>query len=422
MIQYRRFVLKNGLKVILHQDYSTPLVAVNILYNVGSKDEQPDRTGFAHLFGHLMFGGSVNIKDFDTPLHNAGGENNAFTNGDITNFYDTVPVENLETVLWLESDRMLSISFNKRSLDVQKKVVVEEFKEVCLNPPYGDAWHHLSDMNYKVHPYRWPTIGLVPEHIEQAKAEDVKAFFKKYYCPANAILVVAGPLETNQTLSLVDKWFGDIEGGNRNIRNLPTEPEQTQLQRRIIHTYVPAASMYMTFKMPGRMNPDFYAIDLLSDIMGDGNSSRLYDRLLRDQKLFSYIDAYITGSIEPGIFVIEGRPAEGVSIEQAEKAIWHEIKLLQDHLVDDEELLKLKRKLETSNAFSETSILNKAINLAYYELLGEPDLINTEFDYYNEVSPQQIYKVANEILQPDRCNVLIYMPEQKTEQAAGEMS
>ena len=415
MIQYRRFILRNGLRVILHQDNSTPLVAVNILYNVGSKDELSDRTGFAHLFEHLMFGGSVNIKDFDTPLHNAGGENNAFTNGDITNFYDTVPVENLETVLWLESDRMLSLSFNKRSLDVQRKVVVEEFKEVCLNQPYGDAWHHLSDMNYKVHPYRWPTIGLVPEHIEQAKAEDVKAFFKKYYCPANAILVVAGPLEYDDTLALIDKWFGNIEGGSKNIRNLPSEPEQLKPERRTIHSYVPAASLYMTFKMPGRMHPDFYAIDLLSDIMGDGASSRLYDRLLRDQKLFSYIDAYITGSIEPGIFVIEGRPSEGITIEQAEAAIWHEIGIICQTLVEDEELLKLKRKLETSNAFSETSILNKAINLAYYELLGEPDLINTEFDYYYQVTPEEILKVANEILQASRSNVLVYLPEEKPE-------
>lgn len=413
MIQYRRFLLKNGLRVVLHQDYTTPLAAVNILYNVGSKDEMPDKTGFAHLFEHLMFGGSINIKDFDTPLHNAGGENNAFTNGDITNFYDTVPIENLETVLWLESDRMLSLAFSKRSLDVQRKVVVEEFKETCLNQPYGDAWHHLSDMNYKVHPYRWPTIGLEPSHIEEAKAEDVKVFFEKYYCPSNAILVLAGPFEYEFALGLVQKWFGDIEPGNKNQRSLPTEKEQTIPQRKVQYSYVPAASLYMTFKMPGRMHPDFYAIDLLSDVLGDGSSSRLYDKLLREQKLFSYIDAYITGSIEPGLFVIEGRPADGVTVEIAEAAIWREIELIQQELVDNNELIKLKRKLETSNAFSETSILNKAINLAYYELLGEPDLINTEFDYYNEVTPEEIKKAACEILQKQRCNVLVYLPSDK---------
>jgi predicted Zn-dependent peptidase len=388
------------------------MVAVNVLYNVGSKDEFDTKTGFAHLFEHLMFGGSVNIKDFDTPLHNAGGENNAFTNGDITNFYDTVPIENLDTVLWLESDRMLALAFNKRSLNVQKKVVVEEFKETCLNQPYGDAWHHLSDMNYKQHPYRWPTIGLDPIHIEQAELEDVKSFFHKYYCPANAILVVAGPIQIEETLQKINAWFGEIAPGVKNIRHLPTEQEQENQPSRIQKSHVPAENLYITFKMPGRMHPDFYAIDLLSDILGDGSSSRFYDRLVKDQKLFSYIDAYITGSIEPGLFVIEGRPSENVSIEVAEQAIWTEIDKIQKELINEEELLKLKRKLETSNAFSETSILNKAINLAYYELLNEPDLINTEFDYYYAVSAVEIKKVANEILQKSRSNVLVYVPDE----------
>lgn len=413
MIRYRRFILNNGLRVVLHQDYTTPLAAINILYNVGSKDENPDKTGFAHLFEHLMFGGSVNIRDFDTPLHHAGGENNAFTNGDITNFYDTVPVENLETVLWLESDRMISLAFNQKSLNVQKKVVVEEFKETCLNEPYGDAWHHLSDMNYKKHPYRWPTIGLKPDHIEGATAQDVKDFFRKYYCPANAILVLAGPFEYEYALALVNKWFGDIKPGKANQRNLPDETEQMKKERRVVCSHVPATSLYMTFRMPERMHPDFYAIDLLSDILGDGTSSRLYDRLLKNQKLFSYIDGYITGSVEPGVFVIEGRPAEGVSVEEAEDAIWKELEILKCELVDEDELLKLKRKLETSNAFSETSILNIAINLAYYEMLDEPDLINTEFDYYNAVTEQDIQKVANDILQEHRCNTLVYLPEEK---------
>ncbi len=412
MIQFKRFVLKNQLRVILHTDFTTPMVAVNVLYNVGSKDEFDTKTGFAHLFEHLMFGGSVNIKDFDTPLHNAGGENNAFTNGDITNFYDTVPIENLDTVLWLESDRMLALAFNKRSLNVQKKVVVEEFKETCLNQPYGDAWHHLSDMNYKQHPYRWPTIGLDPIHIEQAELEDVKSFFHKYYCPANAILVVAGPIQIEETLQKINAWFGEIAPGVKNIRHLPTEQEQENQPSRIQKSHVPAENLYITFKMPGRMHPDFYAIDLLSDILGDGSSSRFYDRLVKDQKLFSYIDAYITGSIEPGLFVIEGRPSENVSIEVAEQAIWTEIDKIQKELINEEELLKLKRKLETSNAFSETSILNKAINLAYYELLNEPDLINTEFDYYYAVSAVEIKKVANEILQKSRSNVLVYVPDE----------
>lgn len=415
MIDYTRHTLSNGLILLINIDHTTPLVAVNILYNVGSKDESVDKTGFAHLFEHLMFGGSENIPDFDTPLQNAGGENNAFTNSDITNFYDTVPIDNIETVLWLESDRMKQLAFNKKSLSIQKKVVVEEFKETCLNQPYGDAWHLLSDMVYKVHPYRWPTIGLVPEHIEKARLDDVKSFFSKFYCPSNAILAISGPIEVDQTIALVEKWFGDIPAGNKNDRNLPVEIPQQAYQKKIQYASVPADNMYMAFKMPGRMDPAFYAIDLLSDIMGDGQSSRLYEHLLKDLKKFAYIDAYITGSIEPGMFVIEGKPADGVSIEEAEELIWAEIEELKKALIPTDELLKLKHILETSNAFSETSALNKAINLSYYELLGEPDLINTEFDYYNAVTPEDIRKAANDILRKENCSVLVYKHKQEQE-------
>lgn len=415
MIDYTRHTLSNGLILLINIDHTTPLVAVNILYNVGSKDESVDKTGFAHLFEHLMFGGSENIPDFDTPLQNAGGENNAFTNSDITNFYDTVPIENIETVLWLESDRMKQLAFNKKSLSIQKKVVVEEFKETCLNQPYGDAWHLLSDMVYKVHPYRWPTIGLVPEHIEKARLDDVKSFFSKFYCPSNAILAISGPIEVAQTIALVEKWFGDIPAGIKNDRNLPVELPQQAYQKKIQHASVPADNMYMAFRMPGRMDPAFYAIDLLSDIMGDGQSSRLYEHLLKDLKKFAYIDAYITGSIEPGMFVIEGKPADGVSIEEAEELIWAEIEELKKTLIPTDELLKLKHILETSNAFSETSALNKAINLSYYELLGEPDLINTEFDYYNVVTPEDIRKAANDILRKENCSVLVYKHKQEQE-------
>ena len=408
MIDYTRHSLNNGLILLINIDHTTPLVAVNILYNVGSKDEHEDKTGFAHLFEHLMFGGSVNIPDFDTPLQNAGGENNAFTNSDITNYYDTVPIENFETVLWLESDRMLQLGFNKKSLSTQRKVVVEEFKETCLNQPYGDAWHLLSDMVYKEHPYRWPTIGLVPEHIENARLEDVKSFFTKYYCPSNAIMAISGPVDTEPTLALVEKWFGDIPAGNKNLRNLPVEAPQQAYQKKIQYANVPADNIYMAFKMPGRMDPGFYAIDLLSDIMGDGQSSRLYEHLLKELKKFAYIDAYITGSIEPGMFVIEGKPTDGVTVEEAEELIWAEIDQLKTELIPTDELLKLKHIQETSNAFSETSALNKAINLSYYELLGEPNLINTEFDYYNAVTPEEIRQAAVDILNKVNCSVLIY--------------
>ncbi len=400
---------------MINEDHTTPLVAFNILYNVGSKDETIDKTGFAHLFEHLMFGGSENIPDFDTPLQNAGGENNAFTNSDITNYYDTVPIENFETVLWLESDRMKQLAFNKKSLSTQRKVVVEEFKETCLNQPYGDAWHILSDMVYKVHPYRWPTIGLVPEHIEKAKLDDVKTFFGKYYCPANAIMAISGPVDPVQTLALIEKWFGDIPAGNKNIRNLPVEAPQEAYQKKFQYAAVPADNLYMAFKMPGRMDPGYYAIDLLSDIMGDGQSSRLYEHLLKDLKKFAYIDAYITGTIEPGMFVIEGKPTDGVSTDEAEQLIWDDIEQLKKELIPTDELLKLKHILETSNAFSETSALNKAINLSYYELLGEPNLINTEFDYYNAVTPEDIRQAAIDILRRENCSVLVYKQHKETE-------
>lgn len=399
---------------MVNEDFATKLVAFNVLYDVGSKDEQPDKTGFAHLFEHLMFGGSENIPDFDTPLQNAGGENNAFTNSDITNYYDTVPLENLETVLWLESDRMKQLAFKSKSLNVQKKVVVEEFNETCLNQPYGDAWHLISEMVYKKHPYRWPTIGLVPEHIENTKLNDVKDFFNKFYCPANAILAISGPIKSEEALKLIEKWFGDIPSGEKNNRNLPEEARHKAYQRKIKLDNVPAENIYMSFLMTGRMHPDFYAIDLLSDILGDGASSRLYDRLLKDKKLFSYIDAYITGSIEPGMLIIEGKPSEGVTADDAEAAIWKEIEELKKELIPINELQKLKHKLETSNAFSETSTLNKAINLSYYELLGEPDLINTEFDYYNKVTPEEIKEAAINVLTRENCSVLVYKPMEKS--------
>ena len=395
---------------MVNDDFTTSLVAVNILYDVGSKDESPDKTGFAHLFEHLMFGGSANIPDFDTPLHNAGGENNAFTNSDITNFYDTVPIENIETVLWLESDRMKQLAFKSKSLNTQKKVVVEEFKETCLNQPYGDAWHLISEMVYKKHPYRWPTIGLTPDHIENATLDDVKSFFNRFYCPANAIIAISGPIIPSDALRLIEKWFGDIPSGEKNARKLPIEEPQKEYQRKIQLSAVPTENMYMCFKMTERMHPEFYAIDLLSDILGDGASSRLYERLLKDKKLFSYIDAYITGSVEPGMFIIEGKPSDGITIEDCEKAVWQEIEQLKKEEIPENELQKLKHKLETSNAFSETSTLNKAINLSYYELLDEPDLINTEFEYYNKVRPEDIMKAAKDILREENCAVLIYKP------------
>lgn len=400
--------MKNGLRVLVHEDDSTPMVAVNVLYNVGSKDESPDKTGFAHLFEHLMFGGSANIPDFDEPLQLAGGENNAFTNNDITNFYDLLPAENLEIGLWLESDRMFSLNFSKKVLEVQRKVVLEEFKETCLNEPYGDVWHHLSDLCYTTHPYRWPTIGKVPRHVEEATLKDVKDFFYKYYRPNNAILAIAGNIKKEEVMRLVEKWFGDIPAGEKYVRSLPPEPPQVQLNQRITEAKVPVDSFYLAFHTGSRTHPDYYAIDLLSDVLCNGGSSRLYRRLLKNEELFSSIDCYITGSVDPGLLIVEGKPSKGVSFETAEAAIWRELELVKKELVSERELQKLKNKTETALVFSEASVLNKAINLAFYEMLDDADMINREAELYNDVTSEHIRRVAAETLTEENCSKLYY--------------
>jgi len=387
------------------------MAAVNVLYNVGARDESPDKTGFAHLFEHLMFGGSAHVEDFDEPLQIAGGENNAFTNNDITNFYDILPANNIETAFWLESDRMLSLNFDERVLEVQRKVVVEEFKESCLNEPYGDAWHHLTDLAYKVHPYRWPTIGKVPKHVEEATMDDVKDFFFKYYRPNNAILVVAGNVTVPQVRELAEKWFGEIPSGRPLQRNLPPEPPQRKLQQRINEAKVPVDALYLAFHTPSRTHPDFYVADLLSDILCNGQSSRLYRRLLRERQLFSTIDAYVTGSIDPGLFVIEGQPVAGVTLEQAEAAIWEELQILKSETIGERELQKIKNKVESSLVFSESNILNKAISLAFFELLGDAELINSEIEIYRQIRAEDLLRVAREVLTEENCSELYYKAE-----------
>lgn len=384
------------------------MAAVNVLYNVGARDESPDKTGFAHLFEHLMFGGSANIPDFDTPIQMAGGENNAFTNNDITNFYDIMPAENLEVALWLESDRMMSLNFDERVLEVQRKVVVEEFKETCLNEPYGDVWHHIADMAFKVHPYRWPTIGKVPKHVEDATLDDVRSFFYRYYRPNNAILAVVGNVKAAAVKPLVEKWFGDIPSGDPMERKLPQEPPQKRLERRINEANVPVDAIYLAFHMPARSHPDYYVADLISDVLSNGSSSRLYRRLLKEQELFSSIDCYVSGSIDPGLFIIEGKPADGVSLDQASAAIWKELQELKDGPIPEEELQKLKNKMESTLIFSELNILNKAINLSFFELLGDAELINTEAGFYQRVTTADLHRVANEILTEENCSELYY--------------
>lgn len=408
MIYFEKFTLDNGLRVLVHEDPSTPVAAVNILYNIGSKDESPERTGFAHLFEHLMFGGSAHVEDFDRPLQMAGGDSNAFTNSDLTNFYNTLPAENLEVAFWLESDRMGYLNINPKKLEVQRQVVLEEFSETCLNQPYGDVWHHLYKQAFQRHPYRWPTIGLTPEHIEEATLEDVRSFYHRFYCPNNAILVVAGPVQTEEVRRLVEKWFGELSPGPEYRRDLPQEKPSRHLRRTVVEADVPVDGLYMAFHMPGRDEFDFYVCDLLSDILGNGSSSRLYRRLYKQQQLFSSIDAYITGSVEPGLLIIEGKAAEGVSLQQAEAAVWAELAPLREGPISRDELQKLKNKIETTLVFSETNILNKAINLAFFELLGRPQLINEEAELYRRINAEDLHRVAAQVFREDNAVVLHY--------------
>ena len=409
MIDFKRFTLDNGMRLLVHEDQSTPLVAVNLLYQVGSRDEKADKTGFAHLFEHLMFGGSAHVPDFDTPLQNAGGDSNAFTNSDITNYYDVIPSENLETVLWLESDRMQSLRINEKTLKVQKQVVIEEFKESHTNIPYGDAWHLLLDMCYRIHPYNWPTIGKRIEHISEASLEDVKAFFKKYYRPNSTILTLAGNISPEKAFDLVNKWFGDIPGGEPIIRDIPLEPAQAEVQKLIVKRDVPSDAIYMAFPMADRFHPDYYAADLISDMLANGPSCRLHQHLIKNQKIFSHVDAYVTGTIDPGLFMLEGKLNESHNVEEGEKALLKELELIRKGEFADAELVKVKNKMESSIIFSETNILSIAMNMAFFEYLGDPDWINVETEFYNKVTRDDIIRVANDLFLEHRKNVLVYL-------------
>ncbi len=409
MIQYDRFVLGNGLRVLVHTDKSSPMVAVNLLYDVGSRNEVPEKTGFAHLFEHLMFGGSANAPSFDQPIQLAGGDNNAFTNTDITNFYCTIPSENLETILWLEADRMQNLVLDEQALDIQRKVVVEEFYETSINQPYGDVWHLLSALAYKNHPYRWPTIGIDPSHIEHANIEDVSAFYKRYYGPNNAVLTLSGNIDTAKAKKLAEKWFGSIEPRDRPEFIPPLEDHQIEIRRERHHRNVPANALYMAFHMCPRTHPDYPAIDLLSDVLANGKSSFLYQRLLKKQRICHSIDAYISGTKDAGLFIVEARPAKGITLETLEARIWEELEGVSRIPISESILEKIKNKVENTMEFSGVSIQGKAMHLAYYEWLGDPDLINTEIELYTAVSVEDIQRVAKEVLVRENCSVLEYV-------------
>mgnify|MGYP001002777000 CR=1 FL=1 len=417
MIAFKKFILDNGLRVLVHEDTNSPMACMNILYDVGARDEQEDKTGFAHLFEHLMFSGSINIPNYDQPLQRVGGENNAFTSNDITNYYITLPAKNLETAFWLESDRMLGLAFNKQGLEVQRNVVIEEFKQRYLNQPYGDVWLRLRNLAYKVHPYKWATIGKEIKHIEEAKMEDVKAFFKKFYAPNNAIMAVTGNVTVDEVKILAEKWFSDIPAQERNFRDLPMEPKQTEERREEVHAEVPVNSIYLAFHSVERLHQDYQIIDLLSDILARGTSSRLYRRLVKNKPMFSEINAYVVGSIDHNLVVVEGKPLENVSFIEAEEAIWEELNLLKTTLVSEEELTKVKNKIESTMVFAELSILDKAMNLAFYELLGDAELYNLEVSKYAQITVEDILRVANETFTKENSSTLLYHAQKTGEYA-----
>ena len=408
MIQFEKFQLDNGLKVLVHQDSSTPMAVVNVLYNVGAKDEDPAKTGFAHLFEHLMFGGSVNIPVYDEPLQRAGGENNAYTTNDLTNYYCQIPAENIETAFWLESDRMLSLAFSKKSLEVQRKVVCEEFKEHYINKPYGDAWHKMRSLAYTKHPYRWMTIGASLQHVEDATMEDVKDFFFQFYRPNNAILVVTGNVQTEQVKQLAQKWFGPIEAGKPYVRNLPKEPMQEKSRTMDVRADVPLDMLMMTWHMGGRFDEGYHATDLITEVLGGGTSARLYEQLIKVKQIFSSIDCYHFGTVDPGLLVIEGKLVKGISMAVAEKAVLEEIEKIKNEILDAKEVQKVINKTESVICFEDMSIMNRAHSLAYYELLGDADLMNKELGMYQRVTPSMIQHTAQEIFQENNRNTLYY--------------
>lgn len=404
---FTKHTLQNGLTVIHHPDFNTKLCVLNILYRVGSKDESPDKTGFAHLFEHLMFGGSKNVPDFDTVLQTAGGDNNAFTSNDITNYYLTLPFNNIETGLWIESDRMFSLDINQKSLDVQRNVVIEEFKERYLNQPYGDTWLKLLPLAYRDHPYSWPTIGKEIAHIEEARLSDVKEFFDSFYAPNNAILVIAGHIEEAKALELVTKWFGDIPARKVNRPAYKPEPVQESPRHLEIKAPVPLDMILKAWHMPGRMDAGYYETDLLSDMLGSGKSSRLYQQLVKEKGLFSEIDCYITGDVEPGLFIVEGKLSKGISIESGDAAIQE---LLRDTLLEltEEELQKVKNKTETTLLFNDVNVLNRAMKLAYSEMLGDIDLATRETAYYQAVKLADLVANGQTLLTENNCSTLYY--------------
>lgn len=407
MINYQEHLLSNGLNLITHVDKSTPLAVVNLLYKVGSRNEHPEKTGFAHLFEHLMFGGSKNVPDYDKVLQKVGAENNAFTNTDITNYYIVLSAENLETALWVESDRMMHLNLDQKSLDTQKKVVVEEFKQRYLNVPYGDIWLKLRPLAYQVHPYRWPTIGKEIKHIEDANLDDVQAFHESYYSPNNAVLTISGNIDPNKARDLAEKWFGNIPTSKNGKLEIPVEPKQTIPRQMEVEEKVPLNAIYKAYHMPGRTGKDYFTADLLGDLLGRGKSSRLYQNLVKDKKIFNNVHAYITGSADPGLLLISGNVNAGIDLEEANNCILEEIYLVKKNL-NDLEVDKVINQAESSAYFSEIELLNRSITLSVANSLGNTNLVNEEIEIIKKAEKSDVLDIANKILVPENCSTLFY--------------
>lgn len=408
MVKFDRFQLSNGLQVVVNRDTTTPIVAMNILYKVGSRDESVRRTGFAHLFEHLMFGGSENIPKYDIPLEKAGGDNNAFTNSDFTNYYLTIPKNNLEIAFWLESDRMNKLTISDHALNVQRQVVIEEFKQNYLNQPYGDIYLLLKPLVYKKHPYRWITIGKNISHIEKASLQYVKNFYKRYYNPDNAILSISGDVSIDNIKMLANSWFGTIKPGNKIANPYPQEPEQTSPRTKVVFRDVPQDAVIMAWPMPRRTDINFYDSDLISDILSNGKSSRLHRKLVLEKNMFSEINAFVSGDIDQGLFIVIAKLLDKVTTKDAIDGINEELNNIKSNKVSNDELTKVKNKIEASLMFSQSSVLSKAMNLGYYEMLGDAEGINEEYMKYQNVTIESITETAQLIFNPDRQNTIIY--------------
>lgn len=408
MIHFSKKQFNNQLPVIINPDPATSIVTVNVLYNVGSKHESADKTGFAHLFEHLMFGGSLHISSFDHQVEKAGGTNNAFTNSDFTSYYISLPSSNLEMALWLESDRMLGLNFSEENLSVQKNVVIEEFKQNYLNQPYGDVWLLLRPLAYKQHPYQWPTIGKEISHIEQATLQDVKDFYYSHYAPNNAIISISGNVHPATTYHMVEKWFSDIEQRTIHQPSIPQEPPQKEPRSLSVERNVPLNAIYKAYHMCSRTHPDFYATDMISDILSNGISSRLYQKLVKEKKMFYHLDAFISGEVDTGLFLIAGKLHNKVRMEEAEEAINAEIENIKTNIVEDQEIIKVKNKFEAQQIYQNAQILNRAIQLSYFELIGDAEDVNKEVHKYQSVTPEKLKTISQQIFQPENCSTLYY--------------